>query len=152
MSDIFKTMYVELYKQKLRKTQNNATGTTETVTMSDGPPQGVVWFIERQSIHIDTANTGCEAWLLIGDAPGGGVDWTTVMDYTNAAEDDISDQQHPPLVQPGESIKIRIAGIAVNDDISVGMQISVCIPVPVTVPDRIDLTEAEEILTLEGAS
>lgn len=138
---VLKSVYVEVHKLKIRRATDNATGSGETLVIGT-PNPGDHWFIERVAVHAtDSAGavlTGSvDAYLLVGDDPQRGVDWTAMMDVSLCGADDAADMRQPAYVAPGEEVKIRWTGIAAGNRLFTNVQISVCALVVAEVPSPI---------------
>lgn len=133
---VSKSVYVEQYKQKFRVSTENATGSGATLVIGTPGPADH-WFIERIAVKSDTASTSVQAYLLVGDDPGRGIDWSAMMDVSLCGAADTADERQPAYCAPGEEVKLRWEGISAGDNVWANVQVSVCALVAAEVPTPI---------------
>lgn len=142
---VLKSFYLEQNKFKVRDTQVNAAGSSENIELGT-PDSGSYWFVERITIVIkDSAGADLpttqttHTYLLIGDDPAKGIDWSSAVDVTGCAVDS-ADENSLPFASPGEPLKLHTEGLNVGDVIACNVQISNRTLVVAEVPRSFTLT------------
>jgi hypothetical protein len=133
---VLKSVYVEQYKTKFRTSTENAVGSGATLVIGTPNPADH-WFIERVAVFSDTASTSVKAFLLVGDDPSRGIDWSAMMDVSLCGAADAADERQPVYAGPGEEVKVRWEGINAGDNVYCNVQVSVCALVSAEVPSPI---------------
>lgn len=126
---VLKSFYLETNKFKIRDRVVNDAGTFQNIELGT-PDSGSYWFVERITVVLkdstgaDLATTQTtHTYLLIGDDPQKGIDWSAAVDVTGCPVDS-ADENSLPFANPGEPLKLRSEGLNVGDVIACNVQIS----------------------------